>query len=129
MVSRRDRLIQIGVLLAALCGVCAAWGWHSALHPQGSPLDLLWNLATALLSALTALHLGKLRGRTIPVLSRWLLVIVWPLAVPLYLLWAYGWRGAIAVFLGAFGMTAAFVGGAIVAMVAAALIRQTPLGS
>ena len=119
---RRDRQLQIAVLLVALYFVCGVWGWHAALYPYGTPLHFWLSVTAAMLAAGAALHLADLRGRSIPVLSRWILLAVWPVAVPVFLMWSYGRRAALLVVLGAFGILVAYVGGAIVAVSAAAFL-------
>ena len=77
-------LVVLGVLVAVA-------GVRAATVEQG-PADLLLSLTIGCVVAMGCMTDARRRGRPLPSISAFAIFAVWPIAVPIYLLWSRGAR-------------------------------------
>ena len=89
LLARRSRYVL------ALYLTVAAWGVRNALLPQGRHLsDIVLTLVAAVLSILLIHTDARLRGKPLPATTKWQLLLVWPVALPVYAVATRRLRGA-----------------------------------
>lgn len=89
MKTQRAMMIGAFYLFVALLFV-RAW----AIGAQ-TLADLGLAICAAAAVTLACIADSKIVARPIPHAARWVMLFLWPVAVPLYLLWSRGWRGLI----------------------------------
>lgn len=83
-------------LLRGFLALVAFVGFYSGIQNEShetSLTDFVLSLALGVTGASYTALVGRRCGSPIPRNSLWLLVLFWPIAVPLCLMWAHGKRG------------------------------------
>jgi hypothetical protein len=88
-IQRRLRRV-LGVSLYALA---VAWGLFQVFHPNSGALYLLFAAAFSFTMTYWCIVDGRVFGRPILRSFYWLIFFLWPIAVPIYLIWARRLRG------------------------------------
>jgi hypothetical protein len=71
--------------LLALYLTVAAWGVRAALLPQARQLSGIVLAVVAAVLSIQLVHTdARLRGKPLPSTTKWQLLLVWPLALPIY---------------------------------------------
>jgi hypothetical protein len=128
MSGRSCRTLRVVLLLTA-CLLAGLLGARAVFVRRPLPSDVFYSVAVAAVMAGLCIADGRARRRPIPLLSEWVMFLVWPLAAPCYALWSRGARGLLVVLLVGAALIAACVGGFVVGAVlleAAALGRAGP---
>jgi hypothetical protein len=87
---RQRRLVLI-MLIYALAALLSA---RNTIDPVSSrPIDILISLFLSVSFALVCAIDSRLRGKPLPIIAPLLIAVLWPLAVPMYLVGSRGWRG------------------------------------
>jgi len=81
------------VLGLSLYALAALWGMVQVPYPIGGVPYLLFVLALASTMTYWCIVDGRVAGRPILYSFYWLIFFLWPLAVPIYLVWARRLRG------------------------------------
>lgn len=71
----------------------AAWGFYSAVnHTTKSPgrVEMLFSVFIAIVVTLFCLTEARVQRKPIPGFAGWLILVSWPISVPLCLLWLRG---------------------------------------
>ena len=78
-------LAQRSRYVLALYLTAAAWGARTALLPPDRHLsDIVITVVAAVLAILLVHTDARLRGKPLPITTRWQLLLVWPIALPVY---------------------------------------------
>jgi hypothetical protein len=109
LIQQRKMWVRCLYLLSGL------WGFHSALNTTPQTVDLPLTLTIAIVVTLICLVEARIQRKPIPTLAGWLILVSWPLSVPLCLFWLRGRRQSLRLMLSLFAVTAIYFGGAIVA--------------
>jgi hypothetical protein len=108
MDSTTLRRFRLGFVLIAYA-VFVLQGFRNAVGAEPS----LSGLAIAVLAAVAVTKAcimdSRLIGKPLPRAARWITFFLWPLAVPVYLLWSRGWMGLAWIFVHFGALTLAFV--------------------
>lgn len=120
MDARSLRRFRLGFLLIAYV-LFALTGARAAVATERGLSDLVIGLLVAIAVTKACVMDSRLVGKPLPRAARWVMFLMWPLAVPVYLLWVRGWAGlgwvalhgvAMLVLVGVGGgIAGAFVGG------------------
>src|SRR4030095_788032 len=86
---------------SVLLGIAALWGLRLVHYTQQSAVDLFAPLAMAVTLGWWAIADSIARERPIPMGTRVWFLLLAGILVPGYFVWTRGWRGALAVVLGA----------------------------
>jgi len=76
------------ILGLSLYALAALWGLINVRHPTSGPLTLVFEVAVASTITYWCIVDGRIAGHPILYSFYWLIFFLWPLAVPIYLLWA-----------------------------------------
>jgi hypothetical protein len=80
-------------LLGFVYVAAAINGVQAGLHVEGQLLTIVLGLVVAAsMAELCVLH-ARIHGLPLPESFQWILFILWPFAVPVYFVWARGWKG------------------------------------
>ena len=70
------------------------WGIHSgATSGTASPIDMLFPLVAGVVVVWACANDARMRGKPFLGMMAFLMLVVWPIAAPLYLISSRGWRG------------------------------------
>lgn len=107
--SIRFALLAGSVLAMAMVGPCTVL--------RTNLLELTLSVTVAATLSLACLIDARLLGRRLVCPARLGLLFAWPLAVPIYLIWARGWRGLVAALLLGGFLVGAAVAGVVVTVI------------
>ncbi len=82
-----------GFLVACLYALAALWGVAQARAPVNGVLYMLAALSMALAATLWAVNDARCRGKWLPHIVQFLMLLTWPLALPIYLVLSRKLRG------------------------------------
>lgn len=108
---------QRKALMACLYLLSAFYGFHSILTPSPQPIDLFLSLCIGIIATLFCLVDAKIQRKFLPKLAGWLILVLWPIAVPLCLFWSHGRQGSLRVLLFLVSIVVVCFGGGIVAAI------------
>lgn len=105
MVALRWSLLGFVLLVMACTGV------RSAMFPEGDRIGLLLTIATAIAVTKCCAVDAVIRGRPMTHGAQWAMVLTWPVAAPVYVVWTRRWGGLLWAFVLAAGVYGAYVAG------------------
>lgn len=97
------------LLVAGLCLLAMLAGMSRATQPENSLLAFLQSLLIATFAAYWCVVDARLRGRPIVPAIHILLLCLWPIAVPVYLIVSRKWRGVAIIALVCVGWSVLFL--------------------
>jgi hypothetical protein len=92
MDDRSLRRFRLGFLLITYV-LFALAGARSVVATERGLSDLVIGILVAIAVTKSCVMDSRLIGKPLPRTARWVMFLMWPLAAPVYLLWARGWAG------------------------------------
>jgi hypothetical protein len=86
--GRQRKLLGI-----SLYGLAALWGFNLILFPGNGAAYWLFGVGFSATMSCWCIADGRVAGRPILRSFYWLIYFLWPIAVPIYLIWARGLKG------------------------------------
>jgi len=108
MDDRSLRRFRLGFLFITYALV-ALQGARTAVVPESGLSDLAIGLLIAIAVTKACAMDSRLIGKPLPRTARWVMFLLWPLAVPPYLVWSRGWVGLAFTALHFFALLATFL--------------------
>jgi hypothetical protein len=81
------------VLLVFLHLVMIMWGIHSGADTRATMIDVAFPLSAGIIAVMTCVNDAKFRRAPLPRGVQFVMLFLWPVLVPVYLIGTRGWRG------------------------------------